>query len=151
MNLLVEKIIEIATNIAGKNGFFLVDAVVRGTSSGRVVEIFLDGEKNITADDCAKISNELNLQLEKIPDTHSLYRLDVSSPGVDRPLKFLKQYHKHINRKFEIIYKTGDDENKISAILTGINGNDLIFSIKTEVITINFNNIITAKVMVSLS
>ena len=158
MNLLEEKIKEIAVIAAEKYGFFLIDTLFRGKKGNRIIEIFVDGESNVSADDCAKVSSEIDLQLENLPDIGSNYRLDVSSPGVDRPLKFLKQYPKHINRKFDITYKFGDETRKITAKLIRIDSDNLIFFNNSNLsdkpageIIINFNNIINAKVIVSFS
>jgi ribosome maturation factor RimP len=158
MNLFEENIKEIAKISSEKYGFFLIDTVFRGKKNGRIIEIFIDGETNISANDCAKVSSEIDLQLEKLPDIGSNYRLDVSSPGVDRSLKYLKQYPKHVNRKFDVTFIYGDEIKKISAKLIRVDGEDLVFSnnltlpLKTAGETkINFNNIINAKVIVSFS
>ncbi len=151
MNLLDEKIKDIATEVAEKNKFFLVDFVARGNNNSRIYEIFIDGENNISADDCAVVSRDINSQIELIPDFGLIARLDVSSPGVDRPLIYLKQYPKHINRNFEVTYKSGEGKKKLSAKLNRVNGDDLIFASKNQEIIINFNNIIKAKVIISFS
>ena len=165
MNLFEENIKEIAEIAAEKCGFFLIDVLFRGKKGNRVIEIYIDGETNVSAEDCAKVSSEIDIQLENIPDIGSNYRLDVSSPGVDRPLKFLKQYPKHLNRKFDVAYMFGDETKKISGKLIRINGNDLIFYVNSNLskkqanmpdsstgeTIINFNNIINAKVIVSFS
>jgi ribosome maturation factor RimP len=151
MNLLNENIKQLASKKAEENGFFLIDCVIRGNNANRIIEIYVDGEKNVSADDCAKISYDINSLLEDNPEIGSSYRLDVSSPGVDRPLKFIKQYPKHINRYFEIIYKKGDEEKKMTAKLVRIEEDDLIFLFNKDEVIINFNNIKKAKVLVSFS
>ncbi|HUX94034.1 MAG TPA: ribosome maturation factor RimP [Ignavibacteriaceae bacterium] len=152
MNLFDENIRKIAAGKSEDNGFFLVDIIFRGNPNNRIIEIFIDGEKNVSADDCAKVSREIEEQIESLGLIDSSYRLEVSSPGVDRPLKFLKQYPKHINRKFEISYKPNDETKKLVGKLIRIEGENLIFQSdqKNETI-INFNNITKAKVLVSFS
>ena len=151
MNTLEENIKEIAAEIIEHSNFFIVDLVVHGKSGSRSIEIYIDGEQNVSADDCAKLSLEINPKLESLPDIGTNYYLEVSSPGVDRPLKFLKQYPKHINRKFEISFNSGDETKKITGKLTGIEGENLIFYSSGRDTIINFNNIIKAKVLVSFS
>jgi ribosome maturation factor RimP len=165
MNLFEENIKEIAKIAAEKYGFFLIDTILRGKKGSFIIEIFIDGETLISAEDCAKVSSEIDLQLEMFPDIGSNYRLNVSSPGVDRPLKFLKQYSKHTNRKFDVTFKFGNETKKISGKLIRIDGEDLIFSNNSNLSNrqanpplraasetiINFNNIINAKVIVSFS
>ncbi|PKL81669.1 MAG: ribosome maturation factor, partial [Ignavibacteriae bacterium HGW-Ignavibacteriae-3] len=95
--------------IVKAHGFILVDLATRGDNHLRIIEVFIDGEKGVTALDCANVSRDIDqaIESEKLVDKN--YRLDVSSPGVERPLKFLVQYVKHINRKFELEYNDGGE------------------------------------------
>jgi ribosome maturation factor RimP len=151
MNLPEKNIEEISKKIIEVNGFFLIDFVVRGNTNNRVFEIFIDGEKNISADDCAIVSREVNKVIEDNQLITSSYRLDVSSPGVDRPLIYLKQYPKHIGRKFEVSYIQNDSTKKIMGTLKSTEADNLFFEINKQELIINFNNIKKAKVILSFS
>jgi len=135
--------------IVKSNGFVLIDLIFRGDNHLHILEVFIDGEKGINAEDCAKISRELNEAIEAENLVEKQYRLDVSSPGVDRPLKFLVQFGKHINRKFEVEFKDAEDIKKLNAKLIRIEGEDLFFTEKNLEYKINFNNIIKSKVLIS--
>ena len=151
MNIFDEKIKVIANSVVEKNGFFLIDFVLRGNEKNRVIEIFIDGEKNISAEDCANISREINTEIETQNLNESNYRLDVSSPGIDRPLLYLKQYPKHLNRKFDISYNQNNETKKLTGKLMDVLGEDLTFLSDNKQIIINFNNIKKAKVIASFS
>jgi ribosome maturation factor RimP len=150
MNSSRENIVQIAEEITSSSGFFLIDIVIRGTERNRVIEVFVDSEKNITAKDCAEISRKINEVFEERELIKAAYRLDVSSPGIDRPLLYLKQYPKHINRKFEITYSYGDEKKKLKGTLKKIEGEYLTF-LKNKEQIINFKDIINAKVLVNFS
>jgi len=150
MNSLRENIVQMTQEITSSSGFFLIDIVIRGTERNRVIEVFIDGEKNITAKDCAEISRKLNEVFEEKELIKATYRLDVSSPGIDRPLLYLKQYPQHINRKFEITYNYDDEKRKFKGTLIKIEGEYLTFVTNKEQI-INFKDIINAKVLLSFS
>jgi ribosome maturation factor RimP len=152
MNFFEKNIYEQIEQVVSSKGFFLVDLVMRGDRKNRVIEVYVDSEMNVTADDCAEISRGIHKQLEDENIVESGYRLDVSSPGVNRPLRFLKQYHKHIDRKFDISYQDSDSIRKFSGTLKDIEGNELLF-IKSnkEEVKIDFDKIIKAKVLISFS
>ncbi len=150
MNSTEQNILNAAQEISEKNNLFLLEVLFRGTEKNRVIEIFIDGEDNLSADDCARISREINQVIEKNELLDSAYRLDVSTPGVDRPLKYLKQYKKHINRKFEVRYKSGENKKSITGKLLKIEDNNLYFYSGREQ-AIKFEDIIKAKVLVSFS
>ncbi|NWF50178.1 MAG: hypothetical protein HXY49_06525 [Ignavibacteriaceae bacterium] len=152
MKIIEEKISQISSEIIEKSGFFVVDLVFRGTESKRVIEIFVDGETNLSADHCAKISREIISEIERLKLIEAPFRLDVSSPGVERPLKFLKQFHKHVNRNFEITYRQALEEKKFIGRLLSIQDNYLNFLINNkDEITLSFDDIIQAKVLISFS
>ncbi|HSL90554.1 MAG TPA: hypothetical protein VK870_14720, partial [Ignavibacteriaceae bacterium] len=117
----------------------------------RIVEIYVDGEKNVSAEKLAELSRVINNQIEENNIVEGSYRLDVSTPGVERPLKFLKQFPKHINRKFDLQYNSGKEEVKIKAKLDSIEADNLIFTTEKTLIRINFKDIISAKVLISFS
>lgn len=135
--------------IVKSNGFFLIDLIQRGDSHLKIIEIFIDGQKGITTVDCSSISRQINEVIELENLIESNYRLDVSSPGVDRPLKFIEQFPKHLNRKFEVTFKEGEESKKISGKLVRIEGDQLYFESGKSEFRINFNEIITAKVLIS--
>lgn len=142
-------LLQIFEEIVTSNGYLLIDLNLRGDNRLKIIEVFIDNEKGITTDDCTLISRALNDKIEKDNLINSNYRLDVSSPGIERPLKYLVQYQKHINRKFEITYKIENEKKKITGKLLSINDDNLYFEVKNEEIKINFNDIINAKVLIS--
>ncbi len=150
MNSTKQNILNAVKEISEKNNLFLLEVLFRGTEKNRVIEIFIDGEDNLSADDCARISREINQVIEKNELLNSAYRLDVSTPGVNRPVKYLKQYKKHINRKFEVRYKSGENKKSITGKLVKIEDDNLYFYSGREQI-IKFEDIIKAKVLVSFS
>jgi ribosome maturation factor RimP len=149
MNQNFENIREIAQQIAGQNNLFLIDLIVRGSESSRVIEVFIDGEINISADECALVSREISKQIDE-KELLKSYRLDVSSPGVDRPLIYLKQYPKHLNRLFEIEFNASGTSSTFKGKLVSIEDEVLTFQSNKE-IKIKFPDIIKAKVLVSFN
>jgi ribosome maturation factor RimP len=148
MNLFEKNIKDTAVQVIERNGFFLIDLILRGNENNRVIEIFIDGELNISAEDCAKVSREVSAEIEAKDLIETNYRLIVSSPGTDRPLLYLKQYPKHINRMFDIIYDQNNETKKLSGKLLYVSGDELTFlSNNNKEILINFNNIKKARVI----
>ncbi|MBE0551662.1 MAG: hypothetical protein IH619_04705 [Ignavibacterium sp.] len=151
MDINKENIVRISNEIAEKLNFFVIDINFRGDSRKKIIEVFVDAEKNIDADNLAEISREINSIIEEQDIIQQAYRLDVSTPGVDRPLKFLKQFPKHINRNFEVTYKTGDEIKTINGKLLSVEREELTFLSDKKEFLIEFNNITTAKVIISFS
>jgi len=151
MHLEEENINKITKEILEEKNFFLIDLVYRGNPKQRIIEIYVDSEKNVTAEDLVELNRLINSRIEENNLFESGYRLDVSSPGTDKPLKFLGQFPKHINRKFEVSYSSNDETKKLAGKLIKVEGDTLVFLSNQNKISINFNNIKKAKVIVSFS
>lgn len=151
MNSLDENIKKIVVKAVEDKHFLLIDLILRGAEHRKVIEVFIDGDKDISAEDCAIVSQVIDSKLKVLLAKNPNYRLDVSSPGVDRPLKYLSQYEKHINRKFEVNYKVDEEIKNFTGKLISVDGDLLTFTVNNKEIVINFNKIIKAKVLVSFS
>ena len=151
MDIIKENIVRISNEIAEKLNFFVIDINFRGDNRKKIIEVFVDAEKNIDADNLAVISREINSIIEDQDIIQQAYRLDVSTPGVDRPLKFLKQFPKHINRNFEVTYRAGDETRTMTGKLLSVEREELTFLSDKKEVLIEFKNITTAKVIISFS
>lgn len=143
---------EITEEVVSESGYYLIDFSLRGHGKNQVIEVYIDGKHYINADDCSKVSRNINSRLEQVINPDDFYRLDVSSPGTDRPLKFIGQFPKHLDKKFELSYRLNDETKKITALLTGVDDKELKFltNDKKEIV-IKFEDIIKAKVLLSFS
>lgn len=65
MDIIKENIIRISSEIAEKLGYFVIEILYRGDNRKRIIEIYVDAEKNINADDLAEISREINSAMEE--------------------------------------------------------------------------------------
>jgi ribosome maturation factor RimP len=92
--------------------YFLVDVEVRGHKGTRVLEVYVDSKEEFGHDDLAVISKEIGFLLDVEDVVDGSYKLEVSSPGIKRPLKLPQQYQKNVGRKLRVRYETtnGDEE-----------------------------------------
>ncbi|MDB5228336.1 MAG: hypothetical protein JWN78_2529, partial [Bacteroidota bacterium] len=90
---------------------FLVDVSVLLNNR---IQIFADGKVNITIDQCASISRYIENYLETNGLVGEKYTLEVSSPGLDQPLKIKQQFEKQKSKMVDVVLKNG---NKITGTL----------------------------------
>ncbi|KAB2907752.1 MAG: ribosome maturation factor RimP [Ignavibacteriales bacterium] len=143
------RIKEICAQIVEEHGMMFIDFVSRGEGKVKVIELYIDGEEGVTVDICALISRRASKEIENEDLIEGPFRFEVSSPGVSRPLVFLKQYTKHIGRNFEVSYSEGEEIKKMKGTLLSIEEDKLTFEVNKESQTIGFNQIKAAKVKVS--
>ncbi len=149
MKLSKSQIQNLLESISEREGFMLIDVSLKGNVNNPVIEAFVDNETGVTAEDCETLSRKFEAALEEEILKGKKYRLDVSSPGIDRPLKYLQQYKKHVGRNFRISFIDGEEKKTFEGKLAGIDGNELTFLRKEEEIKIKFENITKAKVLIS--
>lgn len=99
----VERMVEDV--LAGDPQYFLVEVKIRPTNN---VKVFIDGDNGISIEKCITY----NRQLYKMLEGSGLFpaddfSLEVSSPGLDEPLKLHRQYRKNVGRKVEVLLKDG--------------------------------------------
>lgn len=137
--------------IASDPSIFLVEVKIKPTNN---VKVFLDGDSGISIRQCADCNRALYKLLEAsalFPDGD--FSLEVSSPGLDEPLKQERQYVKNIGRDVEVITQDGA---KIEGKLEKADADGLVIieekgkNKKKEIIqhTIPFNNIKSTKIQI---
>ncbi len=84
-----EEVRQLAQSLADEAGFELVDVELANLGRQRVVRVLLDRPGGLTVGDCASFSRSLADRLDMNQTVAGSYRLEVSSPGMDRPLKSL--------------------------------------------------------------
>src|SRR5579863_4708430 len=91
--------------LSGEPGYFLVEVKIKPTNN---VKVYLDGDQGISIEKCVQFNRALYKRLEAIalfpPGDFSL---EVSSPGLDEPLKLHRQYRKNIGRQVELVLQDG--------------------------------------------
>ena len=87
-----------------EQNLFLVDVKTAGKAK---IEVFVDGDTGITISQCAEISRFLEQYLDGSGLVSDSYTLDVSSPGMDNPLRVPRQYRKRIGRTLHIVRTDG--------------------------------------------
>jgi len=130
-------------------GYLFIDIEFRGDDRNRIIEIYIDNEseKGIVTADCVDVSRACGNFIEDEDLIESKYRLDISSPGIERPLKYIQQYKKNISRQFELEFEDQIAE-KFEGKLIAINNEILSFEINKKIEEVNFKNIKSAKVIV---
>ena len=80
----------------------LVDLEFKREGRDWFLRLFIDKEGGVTLDDCADVSRELGVVLEVEDVIETAYRLEVSSPGLDRPLKKAQDYERYKGRLVKV-------------------------------------------------
>jgi ribosome maturation factor RimP len=120
--------------IVEKSGFEIFDVTFRRESSGRVLRVTIDGE-NVNIDDCANISRILSEWLDNkdlIPDVK--YSLEVSTPGLNRPLRHIEDFKRFKGSICSITLKNkeSDGRKRYKGVIVDVEGQMIKIFVETE-------------------
>lgn len=98
-----EDLLEIIAPVVAATGYDLWGIEFRPHGRGQsLLRIYIDHEEGISVDDCEKVSREVSRMLDVEDPIRGEYVLEVSSPGLNRRLFFLEQYHHFCNEEIQI-------------------------------------------------
>jgi ribosome maturation factor RimP len=129
-------------------GFELVD--VQSSNGGRILRLFIDKPGGITVDDCAVVSRHLTrvLAVEGI----DYERLEVSSPGLDRPLRKGADFVRFAGRKAEVRMRTPDasGRRRFVGVLRGADAGRVQMELEGQIVALELDNVERARLVPEL-
>ncbi len=139
---LSKNIESIITPICEDYGYEVVLVKIFRDPRGMVLRIMLDKEGGITLGDCARMSKYLERVLEVESLISGSFNLEISSPGIERPLVKKKDYIKFKGETIKIRTKIPFDNRKnFSGVLGGIEGEDIILDMDGRIIRIPLESV----------
>jgi ribosome maturation factor RimP len=124
----VEQVRSIASRVAGSYGLEIFDVQFRRESGGMVLRIQIDrpgsaakAEESVSVQDCANVSRDLSAVLDVEDVVPSAYILEVSSPGLDRPLRGAADYRRFAGRRAKLVMRERiDGQTFFKGALAGV-------------------------------
>jgi len=138
----------LAEPICSIEGMELVHIEYQREPAGRILRLYIDKPGGVSLGDCSAISTQLGDVLDLKLETGAPYTLEVSSPGLNRPVSRLADFEKFRGQTAKI--KTDQSINgqkKFTGILTGIIGSDIQLQTETETVAIPYQDIIKARLV----
>jgi len=129
-------------------GYELVD--VQASNGGRLLRLFIDKAGGITVDDCAKVSRQLSRVFEVEGVTYE--RLEVSSPGLDRPLRKAGDFVRFTGHRAELRMRTPDagGRRKFVGVLRGADAALVSMDLEGQTVALPLEDIERARLVPEL-
>lgn len=121
----------------------LVEVEYVKRSDGMHLVVYIDKDSGITIDDCVEVSRMIDPIIDELnPTGDDTYVLDVSSYGLDKPLKYDWQFKKYLNKKVDVkLYRKVEDKKEFTATIKEFNDTSFVFGDEKENFTINRSDI----------
>lgn len=144
-----KKVESLALPVLAELGLELVEVQYRRERNGWVLRLIIDKEGGVNLDDCTGVSREIGQLLDIEDFIEQAYNLEVSSPGLDRPLKSMADFTRFIGRKARI--KTSEALNGERVFIGRIQkttGDAIILETGRRELTIPFSQVSKARLEV---
>ena len=130
----LEQIRAIAERVAASRGLEVWDIQSRRETHGHVVRVFIDRpgpaatpEESVSIGDCEQVNREMSAILDVEDPLPFTYTLEVSSPGLDRPLRNRDDYRRFSGRLAKVVVSEPVDKQKaFEGRLRGVDGDDVL-------------------------
>lgn len=131
----LDRVRELAARVAAAHGLEIFDVEWRREGGGQVLRVVLDRpgpaarpEESVSIDDCARVAEELGTLLDVEDAVQTAYTFEVSSPGLDRPLRHADDYRRFAGRSAKIV--TAEPVGRQTAFagrIRGVEGDEVLF------------------------
>jgi len=103
-------------------GFDLVAVEWLSDTRGPILRLSIDSPKGIGADECAYVSRHVSQLLDETDPIEASYRLEVSSPGIDRPVQRLEDFERFVGYRAKVRLVEGHPRRRMTGVLAGVVG-----------------------------
>lgn len=134
-------------SIVNAMGYEFVGAEMQG----RVLQLFIDKENGVGLDDCSRVSRQVSAMLDVENPIQGHYILEVSSPGLDRPLFELTHYKKQLGKRIKVHMQAPiNRRRKFVGMLLRVVDNDIHLLVDEEEVVLPFSEIEKANVIADI-
>ncbi len=136
---------DIARKICQQMHLALYDIDEKMSGKGRIITVYLTKIGGVTLDECASFSRALADELEEFDLIPDRYFLEVSSPGLERPLKLKSHYVSAINEKVAVEWTDGEAKRSTMGTLTEVNQDSITLDDRGRIVEIDLKSVTRAK------
>lgn len=150
-SIVEETVLSLAGQVAEGQNVEVLEARLLGSGRRMLLRVTIDRSGGVTLEDCERFSRSLSALLDADDSLQGPYNLEVSSPGLDRPLTALKDFERHKGKLVRIITKDRiDNQNFFLGRVIGVIEDMIRLSISGEERDIPFENILRARLEIEI-
>ncbi len=139
---------ELAVPAVDELGAELVEVEVKGQRGRRIVRVVVDGDEGIDVDVIAEVSRRLSEGLDEDDELIvGAYTLEVTSPGVDRPLTEARHFRRNVGRQVLVVHRRDSSTTETQGKLAEASDDEITVNVKGRMAKIPLDSIERAKVV----
>ena len=134
-------------SVVEKEGCELVDFTLKGSRQARILQCFVGADRDVSVDHCVALSKKLSDVLDLHEEVLELgnYRLEVSSPGMERPLQTEQDFRRKIGREITIRHRSPEASESVEGMLLDVSEGIVTIQDQDRSVRIELSSIEEAK------
>ncbi len=142
---LIESLTALLEPTAADNGFELVTVEIAGGKGVPVIRVLLDREDGVDLDAIATASRSISELLDAEDPVKGQYTLEVSSPGIDRPLMKRADFERFVGKNVHLKTTAGEKHKSWHGVLIGMEGDDVVLDVDGERVNVPYDTVQKAR------
>ena len=149
MTALPSHVQELADRVASGHGVEVLELDLRGQGRGRVLSVVLDAEEPVEADVVELVSKELSRALDEADPVAGRYTLEVSTPGLSRPLHTRRDFRRQRGHEVSIVRATAPDPeaSPVQGTVVDVDEEAVVLEVDGEQVRVPLSEVIRGKVV----
>jgi ribosome maturation factor RimP len=133
-------------------GYEFVGCELNKSRNGSLLRIYIDKPKGVTVDDCSLVSRQVSAMLDVEDPIQGKYTLEVSSPGLERPLFEIAHYQKYLGSNIRVrLYAPLDGRRNFVGVLLRVEEAKVVVKVDETEFALAFSNIEKAKLVANIA
>ena len=146
MGSIEDKLFKLIQPLCDEEKIFLEDISLQGDSRNKLVKIIVDTESGVTLYECQSLSKKISDIFFRKDLFQGNYRLEVSSPGTDKPLEKPFEFRRNVGKNLIVHYLKDGEIKSITGELLDYDDNKISVQQKKDIVSISLSDIDEAKV-----
>lgn len=143
--MIQDELVELLAPVITDMGYELWGCEYLPQGKHSLLRIYIDKSDGIQIDDCQEVSKQVSAVLDVEDPITGNYSLEISSPGIPRPLFYSWQFQRYIGQEAQIkTYKPIKNKRRFTGIIVSANESTLVLNINDEDQELLFSNIVKA-------
>jgi ribosome maturation factor RimP len=141
---------ELADRVASGHGVEVLELALRGQGRGRVLSVVLDAEEPVEADVVEQVSKDLSHALDQADPVAGRYTLEVSTPGLGRPLQTARDFRRQRGHEVSIVRDApGDDDGatSVQGVVLAADDQAVTLDVDGSEVTVPLSDVVRGKVV----
>lgn len=150
--LLSDDIENLLAPVVARLGLELIDLEYESRGGRSTLRLFIDKDGGVTLDDCEAASNAVSGVLDVEDPIPGEYNLEVSSPGLDRPLRRASHYDRYTGAEIRVVMRKGfQGRRRMKGRLAGVEGEIVLLDVDGEVHRLPMEDVESARLVPDFS